>query len=180
MRIGGTHARAAGAGERSPSLQPAQLKRVTLAVLLTLLAAGCASTGDTQTPALAETRWQMIEASFALAAPPAPRPTLELRTGRLSAASGCNLAMGSFRETAGRLEVGQLASTRRACAPDVDRVEQAYFALLGDNPAIQVQGNILTLTGSRARARFARLPPAGGEAISQSGADQSAQAAPGR
>jgi len=154
---------------RRGRLGPVPALRAVACVLAALALAGCAATPEPTDVPLAGTRWQMIEASFALAPPPAPRPTLEFRADRLSAASGCNLAMGSYRTAAGRLDVGQLAATRRACPPDIDRVERAWFALLGEGPGYEVQGNVLVLTGRSARARLVRLPTAGGEAISAVG-----------
>lgn len=88
----------------------------------------------------------------------ASSPTLELKGDRLSASSGCNRASGAFKSDQGRLMIGPLAATRMACPGELERIEQAYFALLTANPTYTIEGDTLRLKADRQEARFERLP----------------------
>ena len=51
--------------------------------------------------------------------------------GRVIGSTGCNRFTGTYSESAGRLSLGLLAMTQRACAPEVAQVETRMIAVLG-------------------------------------------------
>ena len=129
----------------------------TLALAPLLLAAACVTQNPQSASArLGESRWTMTEASFGK--PEGVTPTLELRGGRILAHSGCNRASGAYKDLAGSLEVGALASTRMACRDALTRFEIAYYRLLSARPAYRIDGETLTLTAGGDSARFMRAP----------------------
>ncbi|MEM5516142.1 META domain-containing protein [Henriciella sp. AS95] len=78
--------------------------------------------------------------------------------GRVSGSSSCNSYTGSFKLNAGTLTFGPLAMTRRACFPqEIMEQEQAFVAVMGDNPDVDLDENgLLTLTGADGRSLTAR------------------------
>jgi heat shock protein HslJ len=59
----------------------------------------------------------------------APGATFE--EGRVAGSTGCNRFTASYRVDGDALEIGEVASTRMACAPPADAVERAYLEALG-------------------------------------------------
>lgn len=51
--------------------------------------------------------------------------------GRASGQGGCNQFSAPFTQQGNNLKLGPTMSTLRACTPDIDRQESAYFAALG-------------------------------------------------
>jgi heat shock protein HslJ len=69
--------------------------------------------------------------AFDVPADPAAAPTLQLdtRSGqrRATGFAGCNRFSGAYRLRSGALTLGPLATTRKACGEQADRLERAYL-----------------------------------------------------
>jgi heat shock protein HslJ len=52
--------------------------------------------------------------------------------GRVSGSTGCNRFSGTYSQDGDALTIGTLATTRRACLPEVMRREQQFLTLLGN------------------------------------------------
>jgi heat shock protein HslJ len=120
---------------------------------------------------LDDTRWILQSAqtsdaqrAFDVPADPAAAPTLKLDTQsgqrRASGFAGCNRFSGSYTLHSGALTLGPLATTRKACAFDADRLERAYLDAMAhiDTTLVQmrppqqlrvVASNGVTLTFAR-------------------------------
>jgi heat shock protein HslJ len=73
--------------------------------------------------------------------PASPTATLLFADGRVSGSDGCNRFSGGYSATTSALDISpQLASTRMACAPDVDALAQAYLAALAGAKTYRVEG----------------------------------------
>ncbi len=120
---------------------------------------------------LDDTRWVLQSAqtsdaqrAFEVPADPAAAPTLELDTqsGQRRAAgfAGCNRFSGPYTLRSGALTLGPLATTRKTCGQDADRLERAYLDAIShiDTTLVQmrppqqmriVASNGVTLTFTR-------------------------------
>ena len=107
--------------------------------------------------------------------PAEARPTLELdvTAGRVSGTDGCN----RFRAAAtlgygGAIEIGELATTRRACPPPRAGVAEAYATRLRQATGYALRGGKLTLSEYDERGlsrRLLLLRPVDGDGESASG-----------
>jgi heat shock protein HslJ len=109
---------------------------------------------------LTRTRWSLDVSQL-----PAPAPEdrsavrLEFSADRLSAHSGCNTGVGSYRLEGDTLVLaGAMATTRRACFGPVAAFEPVFFDLLGSRPTVQNDGGALLLESSQGSLRFRRVP----------------------
>ncbi|GEM_PF-1403977 len=135
----------------SPALS---LKLVCAAV--SIAGASCATL---ITPAtLPEGQWEITMASFIDInhMPGTARATLQFRDGRISAFSGCNSGVGAANAVDGKMLVGPMASTRRACLEPLGSFENRYFKLLQAQPSFRIEGNTLTLVAGDDSAGFRR------------------------
>jgi heat shock protein HslJ len=64
--------------------------------------------------------------------------------GRVSGSTGCNRFSGTYSQDGDALTIGTLATTRRACLPEVMRREQQFLTLLGN--VFYAEGTHLKLT----------------------------------
>lgn len=133
------------------------------AALLCAFIQGCATapTPEAALPPipLPDGSWEIVTATFAQTGrvPGAPRATLAFKDGRISAHSGCNTANAAVRGVDGRLEVKQLAATRRACPEPLGWFESRFFGLLKAGPLYHVEGDVLMLVAGDNNARFRRV-----------------------
>ncbi|WP_159785934.1 META domain-containing protein [Sodalinema gerasimenkoae] len=82
--------------------------------------------------------WQLSRWNQAPLNPELPRISLELNSDGVSGSAGCNRYFGSIGSQEGRrLELGQLASTRRGCEASIMDRESRYLQSLG---AVQKYG----------------------------------------
>ena len=136
-----------------------QLKLLKLSgvIAASLLLASCAAV-ELPIP-LPEGRWEMTTSSFMDIGrmPGLPRVTLQIRDGRVSAYSGCNTAHADVRAVDGKMEVGPLAATRRACPEPVGTFESRWFKLLRDRPYFRTEGGTLILAAGEHSANFRRI-----------------------
>ncbi len=139
------------------------LKQVGV-ITATLLTASCATTVDKPIP-LPTGNWEMATSSFVETGrmPGLPRATLQIRDGHLTMFSGCNTATADVRSADGRMEVGTLATTRRACPEPSGIFEGRLFRMLRDQPYFRTEADMLILAAGDNTARFRRItekPPA--------------------
>ena len=64
--------------------------------------------------------------------------------GKVGGFTGCNRFTGSYSQDGDTLSIGPLATTRRACLPEVMKREQQFLAMLG--MVRHVEGTQLRLT----------------------------------
>jgi heat shock protein HslJ len=86
-----------------------------------------------------------------------------LADGRIAGSGGCNRFAGQMAGKDGRLQVGQLASTMMACAPDRMEQEQRFLAALEGAERLSRDGDVLVLEGPAGSppTRLVRDPAAG-------------------
>jgi heat shock protein HslJ len=80
-----------------------------------------------------------------------PTVRFEARSSRTSGArvagfAGCNRFSGAYTFAAERLEIGELAATRMACAEPAMSIEAAFLAAFAGSFRIGQSGDRLTLT----------------------------------
>jgi heat shock protein HslJ len=102
--------------------------------------------------------WELVTSTFIGTGriPGVPRATLAFKDGRMSAFSGCNRAGAAARLVDDWLEVGAMATTRRACPEPIGSFESRFFKLLGARPVFRVDGDTLTLVAGSQNARLRR------------------------
>lgn len=151
------------------------------ALLLPLILAACSPTAST--PPLAQTpletsqlgryHWQLgeaidrdgqrIDALFARAGQPLQ---LDFTDGRLSVGNTCNRMGGRYEIAAGRLELGPMMQTKRACAdPALMALDAAVGARLQGEPALDLRADgespsLTLLAANGDRLVFAGVPTA--------------------
>lgn len=73
--------------------------------------------------------------------------TLSLDEQRLSGFSGCNRYFAAYQGGPGVLTLtGPIGATRKACADDIERIEQQYLELLAQVTGYELVNHALTLT----------------------------------
>ena len=134
---------------------------------------GCTAVPTAETPTAppvrkvpvssADGKWELLTSSFIGAGriPGVARATLAFEDGRVAAFSGCNQAQGAAFHVEGRLEVGALSATRRACPEPLASFETRFFKLLQSNPVYRVEDETLTLLDGQHSARFRRATLSG-------------------
>ncbi len=70
---------------------------------------------------------------------------LRFEAGRVSGTGGCNRFGGRYEQDGSTLIFAPLAATRMACAPDVMREEQAFFAMLRKVRHLDIKDGTLTM-----------------------------------
>lgn len=92
---------------------------------------------------------------------PSSPPTLELGyQGSISGLAGVNRYFGSVRVKDGKLDWGELASTRMAGDPELMESETRYLNDLKSTTKVTVRGNNLVFTGKDGlRLQFSRARP---------------------
>ena len=85
-----------------------------------------------------------------------PRPaaggssfTLSFTDGRANADFGCNSGSGAYRIEDGVLVLEELSTTRMACDGELGDQDTFMNELLMGSPAVELDGDQLTLTGTR-------------------------------
>lgn len=71
--------------------------------------------------------------------------TLTFEGSRISGTAGCNRFMGSFTQNGDSIVLGDIASTRKACAPDIMAKEQKWLAMLNKVRQVEISGDQLLL-----------------------------------
>ena len=89
--------------------------------------------------------------------PGLPRATLQVGYSRLSAFGGCNTATADVSSVDGKMLVGALATTRRACPEPAGGFEARLFKLLREQPYFRIEDGMLILAAGDLSARFRRI-----------------------
>jgi heat shock protein HslJ len=84
--------------------------------------------------------------------------TLTFDGSRISGTAGCNRFMGSFTQDGANIALIDIASTRKACAPDIMAKEQKWLAMLDKVRHAEISGNLLLLKdgGGKVIAKLTR------------------------
>jgi heat shock protein HslJ len=138
-------------------MMPIKFLQRICAAFTVLVIASCA-TVDKPIP-LPTGHWEMTSSSFIDIGrmPGLPRATLKFDDGRVSAFGGCNTANAEVRSVDGRMQVGMLATTRRACPEPAGAFESRLFKLLRDQPYFRIDDGLLILAAGEHSARFRRV-----------------------
>lgn len=99
--------------------------RRTTPLLLPLALAACAASGPSSSPppALGGTRWNVVEIDGRKPVGTSALTAEFAVDGRISGDSGCNSFTGPYIQDGSKVNIGELLSTRRACA-EADRQAQ--------------------------------------------------------
>ena len=71
--------------------------------------------------------------------------TLTFEGSRISRTAGCNRFMGNVTQHGANSVRGDIASTRKACAPDIMAKEHQWLAMLNKVRQAEVSGDLLLL-----------------------------------
>jgi heat shock protein HslJ len=96
------------------------LTAITMAITLTLTGSNWVSTGN-------------------------EKQTLAFDGSRVTGNAGCNRFTGSFAQDGADITLSDIASTRKACAPDIMIRERQWLAMLDRTRQVDVSGDILLL-----------------------------------
>jgi heat shock protein HslJ len=127
-----------------PAARPNATLFVVAASLAIGLLAGCASGISLDEP-IEGPVWRLEQLGgepVSSTGDPQRDPQLQFdRRGRVSGSGGCNRVSGTFERDGNSLKMGQLASTRMACAdPARSASEAQFFAALQSTASYRLQG----------------------------------------
>jgi heat shock protein HslJ len=130
---------------------------IALCLALTACAGSTSSTTGTP-PSLPGTEWRLqdLGGTKAIASPEASLAFLD--SSRASGSGTCNRFTATYELTGSAIKFGPIATTRRACAPDVTGQEEKYLAALQNAERIASAGPDLLVysKGSDKPLRFTR------------------------
>jgi heat shock protein HslJ len=118
------------------------LKRLAALTSVVALAVGC---GGDDGPKLEGPFW-VLEAGRDVPLEPGITATASFREGTVRGYTGCNQYTAPYTTEGESLEIGAVASTRMACPPPRDAIEQAYVAALDEIASWTVDGEELVLS----------------------------------
>lgn len=72
--------------------------------------------------------------------------TLEFRDGKVDIFGGCNKGSAGYTLTGDTIHFGDAAMTRKACEPDIMRLEAAVLAVVRDTATVEIDADRMTLT----------------------------------
>lgn len=129
-----------------------------------------ASSSSTLTPNqnLQGTRWMLVRWGTE-SAPKTPLKntaiSAEFSTDQISGQGGCNRYNGGYQIQNGKLSITPIASTRKACPPEIMNQEAAYFANLekAENYQINAQGQLEISYQTEREAEVMVFEPKSGE-----------------
>jgi heat shock protein HslJ len=127
------------------------LKRFVLPFALPLVLSACAQTGGSTAPTLATmsgTNWTAMTMS-GMASIESDKSTLRFLSDKEVAGSGgCNTFSGPARMDAGKMMLGPIVSTKRACVGPVQAQESMFFKHLSEVRGARMLGDDLVLTNA--------------------------------
>ena len=84
-------------------------------------------------------------------------PTIELRDGTVSGFAGCNTFIGAYAADETTIQIGALASTKKACPAPASAIEANYLAALADAKGWGIGGDGRLSLGGFHLMRFTTL-----------------------
>lgn len=117
-------------------------------MLLALTLVTACGDSDDSSAELSGTSWELVDESLDVAVPDEAMVTIEFTEDTVSGSSGCNSYTGSYTQDDDSIEIGALASTRKACVPEVAVVEDAFYVRIGTVTTVEVDGDELNLLDS--------------------------------
>lgn len=120
-----------------------------------MIVLGACSSGATASPKAAPgvplegTPWQLGEyvgaGGRAVPVPASVIVTANLADGTISGNSGCNSYAGAYQVDGDKLQIGEIAGTKMACAGAAGTVESAYLQILGLVESYAISGETLEM-----------------------------------
>jgi heat shock protein HslJ len=118
-----------------------------VAVLALAVTVGCGDDGDAaQGPSFEDVLWQ-VSSGLGVPGWQSVAPSATFANGTVSGFTGCNQFTAPYTLDGERLELGDVASTKMACAAPGDSVESAFVKVLGAVRGWRVDGDELVLLG---------------------------------
>lgn len=118
-------------------------------MILGLLLSACAAGEEDASLA---GRWELVEYGLEGSLSPAlmeNEPGLTFNEdGTLSGSSGCNGFSGEYTVAENQIEFGPITSTLMLCDSPVMGQEEAFFQVLMDTAAYEIEGNTLTISNN--------------------------------
>jgi heat shock protein HslJ len=78
-------------------------------------------------------------------APDNAHQNVQFKTSQIVGSAGCNQFMGSYKQNDDSISVGNLAKTRKACAPALMLQESKFLAQLENSKQVEMTDNTLVL-----------------------------------
>ena len=119
---------------------------IVMAAAGALCAVGMTVPATTAAAAQPSVSWQIAEIAGVEAVDPDTARLSVDATGRVSATVGCNIIAGGARIDGADLRLGPMMSTRRACPPPLDAIEQKLAAALEVTRSDAITGGDVRLT----------------------------------
>lgn len=128
-----------------------------LALVVAALSVAVPAQAQAPSP-LAGTSWRLGELNGERVIPGGEHLTLQFAAdgASVSGYGGCNQFSGPYTQNGASLQIGPLASTRRACLePALNTQETAYFQALDSTTRYSIErGHLLLYSGDQVVARF--------------------------
>ena len=121
------------------------MKAASILLAAGVLLAGCATNAPPPDNALQGGEWRLAQLKGE-SVEPGSRATLAFPSKTsVSGSGGCNNFVGAVAADQGRLSLGQLAATRKACPGAVMKLEDDYLAALSQATGYRLDGEELVL-----------------------------------
>ena len=88
----------------------------------------------------------IVDGQTASSLPAGTTATIRFGDGRISVDAGCNDASATYTADGDTVRFGPVSNTRRACPPDIMRLETAVLDVIRDEVTVELDGDRLTLT----------------------------------
>lgn len=137
------------------------IKAILPAALCAALLAGCAATGGTDGPAgeAAELAGRNFMWTGGVSEDCELPPTLNFGAdGRLSGSAGCNRLLGNFKQDGKKVDLGEIGTTMKLCAPAFMKVEQQFLGILKETAYITKSGEGIDLWTKDAKKLVTLVP----------------------
>ena len=97
------------------------------------------------------TKWTLdtvVDGEVASNSPDMTKAWLLFDNGTVQVSAGCNSGSGTYEVSGGTIRIGDVATTRKACEPELMTVESAVLAVLHGEVTYSIDSNRLTLKQS--------------------------------
>lgn len=95
------------------------------------------------------THWTVdtvVHGQAASSTPPGATATLDFKGDTVAVDTGCNTGSGSYQELGDKIRFGPIATTKKACEPEIMSLEQAVTTVLDGTVTYAIDADQLTLT----------------------------------